>query len=116
MLTAGCEEACGASGRPAERPWCGIRWVLAIEREIQLEHVDARLAEEAERPALGVRRDEAPDIRLGDAALARDARHLELGRRPGEMCGSKPDADVVTRSIGTGAFGFSLRARPRRWP
>ena len=28
----------------------------------------------------------------------------------GEMCGSSPDADVVTRSIGTGAFGFSLRA------
>ena len=28
----------------------------------------------------------------------------------GEMCGSNPDADVVTRSTGTGAFGFSLRA------
>ena len=28
----------------------------------------------------------------------------------GEMCGSKPEGDVVTRSIGTDAFGFSLRA------
>lgn len=28
----------------------------------------------------------------------------------GEMCGSTPDADVVTRSIGTGASGFSWRA------
>ena len=56
-----------------------------------------------------LRLDQPPDLRLGDAALARDARHLERGAA-GEMCGSSPDAEVVTRSIGTGASGFSLRA------
>ena len=53
--------------------------ILRIEREIELEHIDARLAKEAELPVGGAGLDEAPDIRLGDAAFAGHARDLEFG-------------------------------------
>src|SRR6185437_15335337 len=52
-----------------------------IESEVELQNVDARLAEEAEGAALYLRRDELPDLRLGEAARPRDPRHLKIGRR-----------------------------------
>ena len=58
----------------------------------------------AEETRAGVRRCAPPRDAARpprDPALPGDARHLEL-RAAGEMCGSSPDADDVTRSIGTG--------------
>ena len=43
---------------------------------------------------------------FGHVARLGNARHLEEGAS-GEMSGSRPLPEVVTRSTGTGAFGFS---------
>jgi len=57
-----------------------------------------------------VGRDERPHRGFTQAARFGDSRHLELGCG-GVMFGSRPEADVVTRSTGTGVPGFS----PARW-
>ena len=56
------------------------RVTSGVERQIQLEHVDARLAEHAERAAFGVLADERRDLGRGQAARSSDARDLILGR------------------------------------
>ena len=86
-----------------------------IERQVELQHVDARLAEEPEcRPSVCA----ATSARTSASrhpALARDARHLEVAAA-GDRCGSSPEADVVTRSMGTGTSPDSPSSRPRRSP
>ena len=74
-----------------------------VEGEVELEHVDARLAEEAERAAVGVLVDErrAPRRRRGRARSAtRGAWSRALAT---EMCGSSPEPEAVTASTGTAA-------------
>ncbi len=74
-----------------------------VEREVQRQHVDARLAEEAEGAAVGVR------ARSG-RARARSGRPRTAATRWAwmralacEICGSTPEPDVVTASAGTSA-------------
>ena len=51
---------------------------LLVEREVELEHVDARLAEEAERAAVGVLRDQLLHGGERQVANGRDAPSLEI--------------------------------------
>ena len=60
--------------------------ILRIEREVELEHVHARLAEEAQLPSGGVRLHQPLDVGLRDPALAGDPRYLERG---GKTVGSR---------------------------
>ena len=83
---------------------------LRIQREIQLQDVDTRFAEEAELPPGGVARDQPPDV-ASEIPRSRATRGTWNSAAAGEMCGSNPDADVVTRSIGTGHARILL---PRR--
>jgi hypothetical protein len=53
--------------------------IVRIEREVELEDVDARLTKDAELPSGGVGINETPDIRLRDAALTGHTRNLEVG-------------------------------------
>ena len=120
------------AGRPARgafrgrvaRPPCdhssaaGVtRIAQPSKRQVERQHVDARLAEEAQRAALDVLRRRVAHPILGQAARLGDARHLERAAS-GEMCGSRPLAEAVTRSIGHRArrvLGLQLRRRrPRR--
>ena len=98
------DAGCGAEV-DAERPAGHGRRVTyfdSVEREVQLEHVDAGLAEEAERAAVGV---------LGTrSSTSESARLRSLATRAAwsralatEMCGSRPEPDDVTASTGTGA-------------
>ena len=109
------------AGRGAEvdaeraRVPCAEGYAIArVEREVQLEHVDAGLAEEAERAAVGVLVDEREDVgeRRGRAP-ARRARPGS-GRSAGEMCGSRPEPEAVTASTGTGAPARAVRRAGRR--
>ena len=58
-----------------------------VEREVELEHVHARLAEEAERAAVGVLVDEREHLVEREAARARDARRLQRARSPARCAG-----------------------------
>src|SRR6185436_2843228 len=58
---------------------------LAVEREVELEHVHPGLAEETERAAVGVRVDEREDVVQGKPASARDAWRLQAGVRDGDL-------------------------------
>ena len=60
--------------------------ILRIEREIQLQHVDDGLAEEAELPCGSICLDETTDVCFGDAAFAGHARTWNSAAA-GEMCG-----------------------------
>ena len=80
-----------------------------VEGEVELENVHARFTEKAKLTSFGVRGDERAHVRLRHPALAGDAGTWKSAAA-GDRCGSSPDAEVVTRSIGTGAPAFSLRA------
>jgi hypothetical protein len=56
-----------------------------VEGEVQFEDLHAPLAEKPQLTLLGVRGDERANVRLGHLPLARDARHLEVGRRGREV-------------------------------
>src|SRR5260370_30721596 len=60
------------------RLFCRCERRNVVKIEIELKHVDARLAEEAQLPPLGVPRDHLADCILGEMTLAGDASHLEL--------------------------------------
>ena len=55
-----------------------LEGILRIQGQVEFEDVDARLSEEAELSSGGVRRHDAADLALGDAAFAGYARHLEF--------------------------------------
>ena len=97
---------------------------LLVEREVELEHVHAGLAEEAERAPVGVLVDQ-----LLRRARERQAAHRRRRARTaarayaGEMCGSMPEPEVVTASTGMspivrpGLYGrSSFRIAARRAP
>ena len=69
----------------------------AVEGEVELEHVDARLAEEAEHAALGVVVDELRDRRLVGRPRAAATRATCRSAYAGLMCGSSPEPLAVTR-------------------
>ena len=79
-------------------------YALVVEREVQLEHVHARLAEEAERAAVGVLVDELEHLVLASRPRAsRDPGRLDarvLGRdvrvEPGARRGHRIGRHVVT--------------------
>ena len=50
---------------PLSRSRATLPWGRRVERQVEGQHVDARLADEAEEPALDVRADELPDRVLG---------------------------------------------------
>ena len=62
----------------------------AVEREVELEHVHARLAEEAERAPLGVRVDEPEHVRPCEAPFAGDAGRLQPRVRGARCAGRGP--------------------------
>ena len=97
-----------------ELPAChrvSLRSCRLIERHVELEHVDRRLTEEAERSTVGVVVDEPVD--LGERnPRTRATRCAWMRAFATEMCGSRPEADAVTASTGTSASRpsrFSLR-------
>ena len=55
--------------------------MLAIQCEVELQHVHPWFAEESELTSLGMGLDHLPQVGLGDSALAGDTRQLELGCR-----------------------------------
>ncbi len=77
-----------------------------VEREIELQHIDVRLADDAEEAPRRIVLDEGAELRppASRAPWRRAAPGTEP--RPGVMSGSRPLADVVTRSTGIGAQGF----------
>ena len=78
-----------------------------VEREVEREHIDARLAEQAERAALDLALDQCADARLRAARAPWRPAAPGTARASGEISGSRPLPDVVTRSTGTAADGFS---------
>ena len=72
----------------------------AVERDVEQENVDARLAEEAELPAFDVRDRAARRTAAESTPRARATRATCRYAFAGEMCGSSPDADAVTMSVG----------------
>ena len=59
--------------------------VQLVEREIELEHVDPLLAEDAEKPVLGHVGDQRAHFVLREVARLRHSRHLELGGGRGDV-------------------------------
>src|ERR1700674_4521352 len=55
--------------------------VPGIERNIEFEHVNARLAQESPLPVLRVLKNQARDVRFWNLAFRRHAANLKLGRR-----------------------------------
>ena len=76
---------------------------LLVEREVELEHVDAGLAEEAERAAVGVLVDQLVDAARAAMPRTSATRLAWMRALAAEMCGSTPEAEVVTASTGTSA-------------
>ena len=78
----------------------------SVERQVELQHVDARLADQAEQAAFDV-------IALTSSRTFASGRPRALATRgtwnsaaAGEMSGSRPLAEVVTRSTGTARAGI----------
>ena len=137
LLDAGQQRVGGRVGVVGHRALPPHRRAL-VEREVQLEHVDARLAEEAELPPLGVRGDERAHVGLATARARarraapgtrpRPARCADRARTPTSSPGrsaparrdspsAPPRRSAVTRSISFLLVGPSLRAgriAPRR--
>ena len=100
-------------GRGVRGSWLSVRR-QGVEREIELQHIDVRLADDAEQRG---RRCCPPPV----AARRSSGRLRALATRgtwnsaaAGVMSGSRPLAEVVTRSTGTGVLGFSAAASPSR--
>jgi len=85
-----------------------------VEIQIQLQNIHAWFAKESQVAALRVSLDKGAHIFFLHATRMSNAVNLEFrsGRRDigvaaGEISGSRPDPEAVTKSIGIGAFGFS---------
>ena len=73
----------------------------AVEGEVELEHVDARFAEEAELAAVGVVVDGGQHV-VDAAGRGRSATRAACSRALAtEMSGSRPEPEAVTASTGT---------------
>ncbi len=72
-----------------------------VERQIELQHIDSGFAQKPELAPFGVFRHQfAHDIGL--RLRTRATRASWYSAAAGLMCGSRPLADAVTRSTGTG--------------
>ena len=100
-------------------PTVPVRWPRrssgsggVVERQVELEHVDAGVAEDAQRAlgrVLGDRRAHVRPPSCPASAATRGACSWALRT---EMCGSRPEPDAVTASTGTSASAprpFSAR-------
>ena len=74
---------------------------LPVEGEVELEDVDAGLAEDAEAAAVGVVRDQLADPREREAAHGGDAVRLDAARWPARCAGRRPRPRSSTASTGT---------------
>ena len=90
---------------------------LAAEREVQLEHVDPRLAEEAERPALDVVVDELRDVGGAQPASLRDPGDLQVGVRRADVRveAGAAGGDRVRRDGRRGDAVLARRSAARRF-
>jgi len=77
-----------------------------IEFEVQFEYVDSGFSKKAELAIFRMFCQQWTELVYGGSALFGYARQLEFCSA-GLMCGSSPDAEPVTRSMGTGVRGFS---------
>ena len=71
-----------SSLRFGRRPFGGNLRLQLVEREVELEHVDARLAQQAEGAALDLAFHQGADALLRQAARLGDPRHLETAPLP----------------------------------
>ena len=104
----------GAATKRPQEVWptlSVVGWLFreGIQRQVQFQNVDPRLSEEAPLSSLSLPGHDGPHRRFAHAARFGDARHLELGGGRRDL-GSKPEAEVVTISTGTGLPGFSAWA------
>ena len=111
LADAGCrsEVDTRASREPCGQPTASLD---LIECHVELEHVDTRLAEEAERATVGVLVDELVDLRERDAAAPARPGAPGCGRWPPRCAGPGRKPEAVTASTGTSASfasPFSLR-------
>ena len=85
----------------------------AVERQVELQHIDMRLADDAEETAGGIASTSWRTCASGrPRALA--TRGTWNSAPAGVMSGSSPLAEVVTRSTGTGVSGFRRPVARRR--
>ena len=87
-----------------QKSFSGREWCSLVEGEVEFEDINPGLTEKAELTALGVLRNESSDGIFPEAALARDARDLELRCGGGDV-GIEPgtrSGDQVDRNIGIG--------------
>ena len=85
-----------------------------VERQVELEHVDPRLTEEPERPALGVLRRPAPRRRPGSGRAPAPPGATCSAAYAGLMSGSSPEPLAVQRVGGDRGRGDAVEPRPRR--
>src|SRR5260370_10055149 len=62
-----------------------LRWILLIQRQVQLQNIHARLTEESELAAFGVLRDQLQKLVFSNASGPGDAGNLKLGSRRSDM-------------------------------
>ena len=74
-----------------------------VEREVELQHVDARLAEEPEVPCLNPGLHQAAHLGCSSRPRAAATRSTCSSAYAGLMCGSRPEPDAVTASAGISA-------------
>lgn len=87
-----------------------IRSACPIRRQVELQHVHAGVAEDAERPGLGVVIHEVEHVVEVQVPFQRHPRGLEAALAI-EICGSSPDPDACTASTGTSTSGDSRLVR-----
>ena len=85
-----------------------LRWRSSVEGQVELEDVDAGLAEHAEEAPVGVVVDRAAGPARAGGRGPRATRCAWIAALASEMCGSTPEPELVTASTGTRA-GVSAR-------
>ena len=80
---------------------------MGIQRQIELQHIDMGLADQAEQPAFDMAADQGRDIGFATVPRALATRGTWNRAAAGVISGSSPLAEAVTRSSGTGMAGFS---------
>ena len=93
-----------SSGRGRSRGrWLRSSGVISIEGEVELEHVHAGLAEEAEAAVVGVLVDQGVARRRAGMSRSAATRFAWIRALAIEISGSTPDAEVITASGGMSA-------------
>jgi hypothetical protein len=79
--------------------------MIAIELQVQFEHVDTRLSQDSELPVLREFLNQSAHFGFTDVSFSRYS-DLKLSRC-GRNLGSSPETKAVTKSTGTGVEGLS---------